>query len=56
MESLSKNKAILDIKATITKHKDVIEGLFPAHALSGCDTVVSDFGVGKGTVIRTLKD
>ena len=36
--------------------KDVIKGLLPAHALSGCDTVASYFGIGKGMVIKTLKD
>jgi hypothetical protein len=34
MESPSRNRYILYIKATITKYKDVIEGLLPAHALS----------------------
>ena len=35
MESPSRDRAILDIKETITKNKDVIKGLLPAHALSG---------------------
>jgi hypothetical protein len=48
------DRAILDIKATIIKHKDVIKGLLPAHALSGCDTEATYFGIGKGTVIKTL--
>ena len=26
-----------------------------AHALSGCDTTASDFGIGKGTFVLTLK-
>ena len=29
--------------------------LFPAHALSGCDTVASYFGIGKATVHKTLR-
>ena len=40
MESPSKDRAILD----------------NAQAGLGCDTVASFFGVGKGTVIKHLKD
>ena len=40
MESPSKDRAILD----------------NAQAGLGCDTVASYFGVGKGTVIKHLKD
>jgi hypothetical protein len=56
IESHSRDRAILDIKATITKHTDVIMDLLPMHALSGCDTVTSYFGIGKGKVINTLKE
>ena len=45
----------LDIKETAKKHNGIIQNLLPAHALSGCDTVASYFGVGKGTVIKILK-
>jgi hypothetical protein len=29
--------------------------LLAAHALSGCDTVATCFGIGKGTVLKTLR-
>ena len=32
-----------------------VEGILPAHALSGCDTVASYFGIGKATVLKTLR-
>ena len=56
MESPSKERAILDIKQTLAKHKEIVKNLLPAHAISGCDTVASYFGVGKGTVIKLLKE
>ncbi len=37
MESPSKERAILDIKVTQAKHRDIVN-LLPAHAISGCDT------------------
>ena len=33
----------------------IIPNLLAAHALSGCDTVGSYFGIGKKTVIKVLK-
>ena len=56
MESPSKDRAIVDIKQAAAKHKEIIPNLLPAHAVSGCDTVASYFGVGKGTVIKLLKE
>ena len=51
-----KERAILDIKITQTKHRDIMKNLLPAHALSGCDTTAWHFGIGKCTVIKVLKD
>lgn len=56
MESPSKERAILDIKVTQAKHRDIVKNLLPAHALSGCDTTACYFGIGKSTVIKILKD
>ena len=41
MESPSKERAILDIKLTQTKHKEIVTNLLPAHAISGCDTLAN---------------
>ena len=37
------------------KHSEIVEGILPAHALSGCETVASYFGIGKATVLKTLR-
>ena len=55
MGSPSKERAILDIKVTQAKHRDIVKNLLPAHAISGCDTTVCYFGIGKCTVIKVLK-
>ncbi|KAJ4940719.1 hypothetical protein JOQ06_027014 [Pogonophryne albipinna] len=55
MESPRKERAIVDIKATLSKHSEIVENLLPAHAISGCDTVASYYGLGKGSVINVLK-
>jgi len=50
MESPSKERAILDIKLTQAKHKEIVTNLQPAHAISGRDTVACYLGIGKGRV------
>ena len=55
MESPSKERAILDIKLTQAKHKEIMTNLLPAHAISGCDIVAYYLGIGKGRVIKHLK-
>ena len=56
MESPSKERAILDIKLTQAKHKEIVTNLLPAHAISGCDTAACYLGIGKGRVIKHLKE
>ncbi|KAJ8409789.1 hypothetical protein AAFF_G00218480 [Aldrovandia affinis] len=55
MESPCKGRAIVDIKSTLAKHSQIVKNLLPAHAISGCDTVASYYGLGKGSVIKVLK-
>ena len=40
-------RTVIDIQATVEKHRAVIPSLLACHALSGCDTVAACFGVGK---------
>ena len=47
MESPIKGRMVVDIGKTVQKHSELVEGILPAHALSGCDTVASYFGIGK---------
>ena len=56
LESPSKERAILGIKLTQAKHKEIVTNLLPAHAISGCDTVACYLGIGKGRVIIHLKE
>ena len=55
MESPIKGKTVVDIGTTEQKHSEIVEGILPAHAPSGCDTVASYFGIGKATVLKTLR-
>ena len=55
MESPIKGRTVVDIGKTVQKHSEIVEGILPAHALSGCDTVGSYFGIGKVTVLKTLR-
>lgn len=54
MTSPIQQRSVIDIKATVKAHQPIIPNLPAAHALSGCDTVASYYGVGKGTVLKTL--
>ena len=46
---------MIDIKQTVDKHSKIVKELLSAHTLSGCDTVGSYHGVGKGTVVKMLQ-
>jgi hypothetical protein len=48
MESPIKGRTVIDIGKIVQKHSEIVEGILPVHALSGCDTVASYFGIGKG--------
>ena len=45
---------MIDIGASATKHAIIVPQLLAAHGLTGCDTVVYMFGVGKATVLKVL--
>ena len=55
MESPIKERSVIDIGKTVTKFKDIIPDILPAHALTGCDTVASYHGIGKSTVLKMIK-
>ena len=55
MESPVKDRVTIDIKATAIEHRTIIPDLLAAHALSGCDTTACYFGIGKGSIVKTLK-
>ena len=51
-----KGRAVIDIDATVHENLSIIPGLLAAHALSGCDTVASHYGIGKGIVLKVLRE
>ena len=48
-------RGVLDIVETVQKHKEIILELLQTHALTGCDTVASCFGIGKAKALKVLK-
>ena len=55
LEPTSCERTSVDIQATVKQNADIIPNLLAAHGLTGCDTVAKLHGIGKGTVITTLK-
>ncbi len=55
MESPLRGRHALDINATSEANKSIVPGLLAAHAISGCDTVASYYGIGKGKALKVLK-
>ena len=55
MESTTTSDSVIDISATVKKHSDIVPNILAAHAISGCDTVASIFGIGKPTVLKALR-
>jgi hypothetical protein len=54
MRSPIQQRTVIDIQATVEEYQAIIPGLPGAHAISGCDTVATYFGIGKGTVLKNL--
>ena len=54
MSSPVQRRSLIDIKGAVQIHQSIIPDLPAAHALSGCDTVATYFGIGKGTVLKNL--
>ena len=55
MQPTSYDANVTDINATLAKNVDIASNLLAAHAMSGCDTVGTTFGIGKKTVLRVLR-
>ena len=49
-------RAVLNISVTVEKHQVILQDLLAAHALTGCDTVASYFGLGKGGGLKIMWD
>ena len=55
MASPCKGRAVLDVNATALKHHAIIPDLLATHGLTGCDTVATYYGIGKGVALKILK-
>ena len=54
MVSPIRDRAVIDINATVDLHRDIIPDLLAAHGLTGCDTVATYFGIRKAAALRVL--
>ena len=45
---------VTNIGATVRKHSDIVQHIFALHALTGCDTVSSIYGIGKVKAAKVL--
>ena len=52
MEPPSQGRSSANIGSTVSKHRTIAPQLISAHALSGCDSVASYFGIGKTKVVK----
>ena len=55
MEPTSQGRSSANIGSTVAKHRTTVPHQLSAHALSGCDTVASDLGIGKTKVVKVLE-
>ena len=56
MVSPIRGRTCIDINATVEKHRSLMHDLLlAAHGLTGCDTVATYHGIGKGVALKTLK-
>ena len=55
MMSPIQGRTVIDINETVRKHQDIIPSLLAAHWLTGCDTVATYFGIGKGITLKILR-
>ena len=54
MESTSRSQSSIDIGATVAKHSGIVPQFIVAHAVSGCDTVGCNHGIGKTKIVKAL--
>ena len=56
MISAKAGRLVIDIDATVTANRDILPCLLEAYVLSGCDSVCACYGIGKGTVLSSLRN
>ena len=56
MISAKSDRLIIDIDATVIANSDILPCLLEPYVLSSCDSVCACYGIGKGSVISTLRN
>ena len=54
MMTLVKGRAVIDINLSFEKSKDIMNDFLAAHGLTGCDTVVTFYGIWKDIALEVL--
>ena len=52
MQSPIKGHSCIDTKETSRIHSDILLSVLALHALTGCDSVVASYGIGKTKAIK----
>lgn len=55
MDSPIQGRSVIDIGRSVERHYDIIPDILAGHALSGCDTTASLYGIGKTKIVNTLR-
>ena len=55
MISPIRGRTVIDINASVNKNPAVMEDILAAHGLTGCDTVATYHGIGKGIALKVLR-
>ena len=56
MISAKAGRLVIDIDATVATHQDIMPCLLESYVLSGCDCDCACYGIGKGTVLSSLRN
>lgn len=55
MVSPVKGRSFIDINASVDRNRSVMSNLLAAHGVTGCDTVATYHGIGKGVALKVLR-
>ena len=55
MTSPIRGVTVIDINASVNINRAIMDDLLAAHGLTGCDTVATYHGIGKGVTLKVLR-
>ena len=56
MQGMSEERKIYNIKKIVKVNDTIVSSIMTVHALSGCDTVTTYYGIGKITITKKLRE